>query len=110
MNATRLGTVCETVRHVLSDRCLSCVCLSVCHVLSVCDVGVLWTDQDETCRASSYRPRPHCDGWGPRSPLKKGHSLQFLAHVYCGQTTGSIRLPLGTEVGFGAGDIVLRRV
>ena len=39
------ATVCETVRPMLSDRCLS-VCLSVCNV------GVLWpnclTDQDET--------------------------------------------------------------
>ena len=37
--------VCNTVRHMLSVRCLRClsclyVCLSVC--LSVCDVGVLW--------------------------------------------------------------------
>ena len=27
-------------------------------------------------------------------PLKKGHSLQFSAHVYCDQTAGCIRLPL----------------
>jgi len=27
--------------------------------------------------------------------------------VYCGQTAGSIKMPLGTEVGLGPGDIVL---
>ena len=35
------------------------------------------------------------------------HSPQFSAHVYCGQTAGSIRIPLGTEVGLSPGDIVL---
>ena len=34
MNATRWATVCETVRPVVSDRCLSCVCLSVVSCLS----------------------------------------------------------------------------
>ena len=32
---------------------------------------------------------------------------QFLAHVYCGQTAGWIKMPLGTEVNLGPGDIVL---
>ena len=27
--------------------------------------------------------------------------------VYCGQTVGSIKMPLGTEVGLGPGNIVL---
>ena len=31
----------------------------------------------------------------------------FSAYVYCGQTTGCIRILLGTEVGLGAGDSVL---
>ena len=35
------------------------------------------------------------------------HSPQFSAHVYCGQTAGCIRIPLGTEVGLGTGDVVL---
>jgi len=54
------------------------VCLSVCLVLSVCDVGVLWqngwTDQDETRHAGMPRPWPHCVRWGPSSPSPKGHS------------------------------------
>jgi len=32
---------------------------------------------------------------------------QFLAHVYCGQTAGCIKMPLGTEVGLSPGNFVL---
>jgi len=35
------------------------------------------------------------------------HSPHFLAHVYCGQTAGWIKMPLGTQVGLGPGHIVL---
>jgi len=31
----------------------------------------------------------------------------FSAHVYCGKTAAWIRIPLGTEVRLGPGDIVL---
>ena len=31
---------------------------------------------------------------------------QFSAHVYCGQTAGWIKMPLGMEVGLGLRDIV----
>jgi len=40
-------------------------------------------------------------------PPKKGAHPQFLAHVCCGQTAGWVKMPLGTEVGLGPGDIVL---
>jgi len=40
----------------------------------------------------------------PPPPKKRG---QFSAHVYCGQTAGWIKMPLGTTVGLGTGDIVL---
>jgi len=30
-----------------------------------------------------------------------------LTHVYCGQTAGWIKIPLGTEVNVGPGDVVL---
>ena len=44
----------------------------------------------------------------PAAPLqKKGQSPQFSAHVYCGQTAGWIKMPLGTEIGLDPGDIVL---
>jgi len=34
-------------------------------------------------------------------------SVLSVTLVYCGQTAGWIRIPLGTEVGLGPGDIVL---
>jgi len=40
-------------------------------------------------------------------PPKRGHSPQFSTHVYCGQTAGWIKMPLGMEVGFVPGDTVL---
>jgi len=43
----------------------------------------------------------------PALPPKRGHSPQFSAHVYCGQTAARIRIPLGTEVNHSLGDIVL---
>ena len=45
---------------------------------------------------------------GDPAPLpKKGRSPPFLAHVYCGQTAGWIKMALGIEVGLGSGHIVL---
>jgi len=41
----------------------------------------------------------------PASP-QKGTQPQFLAHVYCGQTAGWIKMPLGMEVGLSLGDTV----
>jgi len=51
---------------------------------------------------------PHCARWGPSSPPQKGgQSPQFSAHLYCGQTAGCIKMPLGMEVGLSPGDSVL---
>ena len=48
---------------------------------------------------------------GSQFPQKQGHSpIQFLAHVYSGQTTGWIKMPLSTEVNLGSYDVVLDRV
>jgi len=46
---------------------------------------------------------------GDPAPRKNGTDPpnQFLAHVYCGQTAGWIKMPLGTEVNLGPGDVVL---
>ena len=45
---------------------------------------------------------------GDPAPTKYGDPApQFSAHVYCGQTVGWIKMPLGTEVGLGLIDIVL---
>ena len=45
----------------------------------------------------------------PVTPSEKGTPTltQFLAHVYCGQTAGWMKTPLGTEVDLGTGHIVL---
>jgi len=56
-------------------------------------------------------PKPlngFCVRWG-HSPLpKKWVELpKFSAHVYCGQTAGWIKMPLGMDVGLSPGDFVL---
>jgi len=46
---------------------------------------------------------------GDPVPLcKKGHNpfFQFLAHLCYGQAAGRIKMPLGWEIGLGAGDVV----
>jgi len=51
--------------------------------------------------------------WGHSPATKRGrrpHSHgapQFSTHVYCGQKTAWIKMPLGTEVGLGSNDIAL---
>ena len=105
-NVTRSfwATVCKTVRPMLSVRC---------PVLSVCDVHALWpnggTDQDETWHADRPRPWPHGIRLGSSCPppKKKGTAANFWPMLCCGQTAGLIKMPLGTEVGLGQGDIVL---
>jgi len=44
----------------------------------------------------------------PATP-EKGHThlTQFLAHIYCAQTTRWMKTPLGTEVDLGPDQIVL---
>ena len=47
------------------------------------------------------------DGDPAPSP-PKGHSPpQFVAHICCGPVAGWIKMPLGTEVNLGPGDVVL---
>jgi len=46
--------------------------------------------------------------WDPAPPplsQKGGTAAPTFRPMYCGQTTGWIKMPLGTEVGLGAGDI-----
>jgi len=74
-----------------------------------------WMDQDATWyggRRHATLSRDivtrHCVRWGPRSPYaKRGRSPQFSAHVYYGQTTGWIKMPLGKEVDLSPGHILL---
>ena len=44
-------------------------------------------------------------GTSPRSPKRAEPPPQFSAHLYCGQTAGCIKMPLGMEVGLSPGDL-----
>jgi len=47
----------------------------------------------------------------PAPPEKKAQiPTRYLAHVYCGQTAGWIKMPLGMEVNLGPSDVALDRV
>ena len=50
---------------------------------------------------------PGCVTQGTSPSPKRGQNPQFLAHIYCGQTVGWIKMPLGMEVDLGPGHIVL---
>jgi len=69
-------------------------------------------DYDGIWYGGMSRPRPLCVQCGPSYPQKKGHThpIQFLAHFYCDQKAGWMKTPLGTEVDFGPGHIVLNVV
>ena len=66
-------------------------------------------DQNPTSYGGRPWPRRLCVRWGPSPVPKRGAEPppQFLAHFYCGQTAGCIKMPLGMEVGFSQGDFVL---
>jgi len=66
-----------------------------------------WMDQDATWYGSKHRHRRRCVRWSCSSPLLKGVQPQFLVHVYCGQTAGWIKTPLGMEVDLSPGHFVL---
>jgi len=64
--------------------------------------------QDETWHAGLGLVHIVLDGDTVTPPLKNGGTdPQFSAHVRCGKTAGWIKMPLGMEVCFGPGDIVL---
>jgi len=75
---------------------------------------LLWQNgcmhQDGTWYGGRPQPRRLCVRWGPSySQKKRAHPTptQSLAHVYCGQTAGWMKTPLGTDVDLGACHIVL---
>jgi len=64
-------------------------------------------DQAATWYKVSSAQATLLDG-NPAPPTERGTAApHFSAHVYCGQTAGWIKMPLGTNVGLGPGDIVL---
>jgi len=62
-----------------------------------------WMDQAGTWYGDRTQPRQHC------VPVKKrGHSKYPTSWtIYCVQTAGWIKMPLGTDVGLGRGHMVL---
>jgi len=63
--------------------------------------------QDGISRGGRPWSDPHCARWEHSPPPKKGAERpQFSVHLYCGQTAGCIKMPLGMEVGLGLRDIV----
>jgi len=66
-------------------------------------------DQDATWCGVRLGPDDIVLHGDPASFPKNGAETapQFLAHVYCGQTAGWIKMALGMEVGLGPGHIVL---
>jgi len=55
-----------------------------------------------------HQLRRLCVRWGPSPLPKKGaEPPQFSTHVCCGQTSAWIKMPLGTVVALGPGNIVL---
>ena len=75
--------------------------------LSVCNVGVLWPngwmDQDATWYGGRPRPRRHCVRWGP-SPTQFRPMSIVTKRL---DVRGCIKMPLGTDVDLGPGDVVL---
>jgi len=64
-------------------------------------------DQDATWYGGSSAQATLCSMGTPLPSPKWGGAPKFSAHVYCGQTAGWIKMPLGTEVGLGPDDIML---
>jgi len=66
--------------------------------------------QDATLYGCRPQPRGLCVRLKPSLPSPKRGQIpppKFSAHVYYGETAGSIKMPLGTKVGFSPGDSVL---
>jgi len=68
--------------------------------------------QDATWYGGRPQHRRLCVRWGPSSPRKKGTAPPnfWPMSIYCGQTAGWIKIPLGTEGNLGPGDVVLDEV
>ena len=66
-------------------------------------------DQDGTWYGGRPRSRRLCVRWEPNYPQNRGHTHHHpgLAHVYCGQTAGWMKTPLGAEVDLDPGQSLL---
>ena len=67
-----------------------------------------WMHQDATWYGCRPQPRGLCDRWGSSPPSLKGSGApKFSIHIYCDQTAGYIKMPLGMDVDLSPGNIVL---
>ena len=65
-------------------------------------------DQDAICYGGGLRPGHIVLHGDPAPPQKKkAQQSPILAHVYCGQTAGWIKMKSGMEIGLGPDHIVL---
>jgi len=63
--------------------------------------------QDATWYGGRRQPKRLCIRRRPSPlPQKGGGAPQFSAYVYCGETAGCLKMPLGMEVGLSPGDCV----
>ena len=66
-----------------------------------------WMHRDATWYGGRPQTRRLCVRWGPSPCPKRSGAPHFSAHVYCGQTAGWMKTPLGREVDLGPGHFVL---
>jgi len=95
------ATVCETVRPMLSDRCLSVlpcpVCLSV--TLVYCGQTVGRIKMKLGMHVGLGPGHTVLDG-DPAIPPQRGIApTQFSAHICCGQMAAWMKMPHGKELG-----------
>jgi len=90
---------------MLSDRCLSCLSVTVVH----CGPTFGRIKMKLGTQVGLGPSHIVLDG-DPAPTFPKGEwslPAKFSAHVYCGQTAGWMKMPLGTKVGLSPGDSVL---
>jgi len=75
-------TVCKTVRPMLSDRCLSCLSVTLVY----CGQMLGWIKMPLRTNMGICPDHIVLDGNPAPPPSKRGTAAQFSANVYCGQT------------------------
>ena len=93
------ATVCKTVRSMLSDRCLSCLSVTMVY----CGQTVGWIKMKLGTQVGLGPGHIILDG----DLTKKGEEPPIFGPCLLWKTTGCIKMPLGMEVGLGPGHIVL---
>ena len=86
---------------MLSDRCLSCLSVTVVY----CGQTAVWIKMKLGIQVGLGPRHIVLDG-DPVPPPQKGAEPQFSAHICCGQRAGWIKMPLGREIGLDPSNIV----